>query len=136
MRPDRVNFYEPRPIGKPQKPDWLSPVAEEEWSRVAPILEQSGVLAAGDETMFAVYCESVARTRRLIAQSIDAPNVIPSRQDSWVKNPIFGQVRDAVSELDRLARQFGLTPSSRSGIRVEIAPAEPSTRILDRVING
>ena len=118
--PGRINLNEPKPLpGRAERPGWLSKYAAEEWDRVAPHLEAMGTLTAADGMALAVYCESVARWRQISAVVANSPPVI-QREGLLVKNPAYSQVRDAAIEVRMWAREFGLTPSARAGIRVDL----------------
>lgn len=128
----RINFAEPRPLEGPAgRPGWLSAAAAEEWDRVAPHLEAMRTLTAADTTGLGVYCEAVARWRRLAEVVASSPPVI-ARDGVLVKNPAYSQVRDAAVEVRLWAREFGLTPSARAGIRVDLYHhgEQPGARLL------
>jgi P27 family predicted phage terminase small subunit len=127
----RINTDEPRPAALPVvKPGYLSKLAAEEWDRVAPHLEAMRTLTAADTTALAVYCEAVARWRGLAELVAKSPPVI-QREGLLVKNPAYSQARDAAIEVRMFAREFGLTPSARAGIRVDVHHhAEGAARLL------
>jgi P27 family predicted phage terminase small subunit len=133
-RSSRINHAEPQPLDVPiVRPDWLSPVAAAEWDRLAPHLASMGTVKATDEPLLAAYCESYARWRRLADLAAHSNPILNRGSDVepiWVKNPIFAQVRDATAELRVLAREFGLTPSARAGLRVTVVSAAPVERLF------
>ena len=133
-KPSRINLDEPQPLDVPiLRPNWLSTVAMAEWDRLAPHLASMGTVKATDEAVLAAYCESYARWRRLAdlaAHSNPILNRGTEAEPIWVKNPIFSQVRDATAELRVLAREFGLTPSARAGLRVTVVSAAPVERLF------
>lgn len=116
-----INDAEPEPLPGPMaRPPWLSKLAAEEWDRVAPHLEAMRTVTAADVTALAVYCEAVARWRQLAEVVASSPPVIRNRESGiLVKNPAYSQIRDAAIEVRMFAREFGLTPSARAGIRVD-----------------
>lgn len=124
----RTNLAEPQPLPVALvRPDWLSPLAAEEWDRVAPHLEAMGTARATDQAALAAYCESYARWRVLVSLAAKSPPVLDRNRDGErivVKNPVYSQVRDASAELRVMAREFGLTPSARAGLRVELVSAD------------
>ena len=129
-KPYRINANEPLPLERAiDRPDWLSDRAAEEWDRVVPHLVAMRVITDADLSGFAIYCEAVARWRRL-AELVAASPPVVNRDGAVVKNPVYAQVRDAAAEVRLWAREFGLTPSARAGIRVEHVFPENSGRLL------
>jgi P27 family predicted phage terminase small subunit len=128
--PYRVNLDEPVPLALAiERPEWLSDLASLEWDRVAPHLVAMGVVTDADVSGLAVYCEAVARWRRLVELVVASPPVV-GRKGAMVKNPVYAQVRDAAAEVRVWAREFGLTPSARAGIRVEHVVTGDAGRLL------
>jgi P27 family predicted phage terminase small subunit len=133
----RINTNEPRPLDIPiTKPTWLSEYAEEEWDRLAPHFVAMGTFKATDETALAFYCEAVARGRKLIEVVSRTPPLIKGREDTLVKNPSYSQVAVVEHSIRLLAREFGLTPAARAGIRVDVHVVDESERILTRRDSG
>jgi P27 family predicted phage terminase small subunit len=122
VRPDRINPAEPVPSGRvPSCPGWLSPEARGVWRRLAPDLYRRGVLTAWDVDVFAFYCDLVvqaARARDLLGPAL----LVQGRRDGLVTNPAWRIYRDAVQQMLALAREFGLTPSARSELRLTELP--------------
>lgn len=126
----RINRNEPQPLDLPvTRPDHLSQHAAEEWDRVLPHLQAMGTVTDADVPCLAVYCEAVARWRRLAKLVADSQPLL-HRDGNYVKNPLYSQVRDAAIEVRMFAREFGLTPSARSGIRVEHVIGDGAERLL------
>jgi len=132
--PERINRDEPQPAKLPvETPDFLSELAERKWDALAPHLEAMGVLTAVDVDLLAAYCESYARWRRVVTMAAKSPPVFNRGEEGemlLVRNPLWAQVRDATSELRVLAREFGFTPSARSGLRAEQGMAHVAERLL------
>jgi P27 family predicted phage terminase small subunit len=124
--PERVNLDEPQPADLPvSMPPYLSAEAQRKWGELAPHLLAMGVLSGADVDMLAAYCECFARWRRLAQMAANSPPVFRRKgavgedgeaETVLVKNPLWGQVRDAEAALRNMAREFGLTPSARSGL--------------------
>ena len=121
--PERVNHDEPVPARLPVvKPGYLSQEAGRKWDELAPHLVAMGVVTGVDVDVLAAYCECFARWRRLVQLSASSPPVFkraggagPDGEPEvvFVKNPLWGQVRDAEAALRVMAREFGFTPSAR-----------------------
>ena len=90
----------PAPSLRP--PKWISEPARKLWRQLAKELADIGVFKATDRHMLAVLCETYATWR--------------ATDDDKAKEKWTGV-------LLRLAREFGLTPSSRSGLIVDQAPS-------------
>ena len=119
-RPSRINFDEPRPRDAlPERPDWLSSAAVDEWERVLPELIAMRCARAADAIALAAYCEAVARLR--VASELVARSglMLRDRDGTIRKNPAVSMARDASVEVRMWAREFGLTPSARQPLRVE-----------------
>jgi P27 family predicted phage terminase small subunit len=121
-RRSRINTAEPRPRDlAPERPRWLTPTAVEEWDRVAPDLVAMGTVKAVDATALGCYCEAVARLRAGLAALAEFGLVLVDADGVPHRNPASGMVRDASNEVRLWAREFGLTPSARSPLKVDVA---------------
>ena len=130
VQPKRINTREPIPLDEAvNRPEYLSDLAAAEWDRVAPNLVAMRVVTSADLTGLAVYCEAVARWRRL-AELVARSAPVVNRDGAVVKNPLYSQVRDAAAEVRVWAREFGLTPSARAGIRVDVNVHGDASRLL------
>lgn len=128
-----INHDEPQiPDGPVERPAWLSANAAAEWDEVAPRILAARVLTVVDVTMLGMYCETVAVAKRLSELAANSSPLVHGREGTYVKNPLYSQRRDAVDQALRLAREFGLTPSARSGIKVEVSFADPASRLLTK----
>jgi P27 family predicted phage terminase small subunit len=143
--PERVNRYEPQPAALPVvQPAYLSQEAGRKWGELAPHLESMGILTAVDVDLLAAYCECFARWRRLAQLAAASPPVFKSgggkagggkggggeEETVFRRNPLWSQVRDAEAALRVLAREFGFTPSARSGLRAQAGLAGAAERLL------
>jgi P27 family predicted phage terminase small subunit len=130
----RINRAEPKPRDLPPgRPAWLSPLAAEEWDRVAPDLARMGTAKAIDATGLAAYCEAVARFRAASDLEAHRQPIIIDRDGRPRMNPAVRVARDASYEMRVWAREFGLTPSARSPLRIEHSGslgALPAERLL------
>lgn len=116
-------------------PPWLSEGARRKWEELAPHLVAMGVATIVDADALSAYCECFERWRRLAGMAAKSPPVFKRGQGEgdevvFVKNPLWSQVRDAEAALRVMAREFGFTPSARSGLRVGSAVAAAAERLL------
>lgn len=118
-----LNDAEPQPhIGTrtPSVPAWLDEDAQAIWKRYARTLWELRLLTEIDVPAFAMLCESLAlyqtageRIRRGFHVQVTESGY--RQQDPWVsiRNNAFAQVKQMMQE-------FGMTPSARSGIKLEL----------------
>ena len=80
------------------------------------------MIRAADADVLRCYCEAVSRhaqAARLYAQS----GPITRRDGNLVKNPLHQVARDNADEVRQFARELGLSPSARVGLRIDQARA-------------
>ncbi|MEX1173512.1 MAG: phage terminase small subunit P27 family [Chloroflexota bacterium] len=119
-RPSRLNHREPMPSPDvPKMPADMDPEAKVVWRRVLRDMRHTGVIRAADTDVLRAYCEGVARYQhaaRLLGQS--GP-LVRGQRGELVKNPLHQVVRDNADEIRQFARELGLSPSARVGLRIE-----------------
>ena len=121
----RLNTAEPEPRRTtPRLPADLGPAARTVWRRVLREVGPTGMITGADTDVLRAYCEAVARyeyTGRLLDQSgpLVRATGTGARRGELVKNPIAQLVRDQAILMRSFARELGLTPSARSGLRTE-----------------
>lgn len=93
---------EPTPEGHAEPPGWMRPAARKIWDEYAPKLDYLGVLTDIDAEAFAQWCTLASMFRR---KPVDMP-------------------ASKLARMDSLAQQFGLTPSSRT--RIKVTPKKPN----------
>ena len=100
----RLNPDEPQvDTTMPTCPEWVEGYAIAVWKRLAPKLHKSGILANIDRDTFAMYCTLVSAFR-----------------DAVRDHDVNRQIK-MTQQVRIMAAEFGLTPSSRSGLRVASA---------------
>lgn len=107
----------------PEPPQWLRPLAAEEWHRVVPQLHELGLLARLDLSVVEAYCQTWARWREaethLVAEG--ATYTITTKQGDQYEqaSPWVAISRQSLAELRRLAAEFGMTPAGRHGLKLK-----------------
>jgi P27 family predicted phage terminase small subunit len=118
-RPSRVNYREPIPSSDvPKMPTDMDAEAKVVWRRVISSMGHLGVIRVPDADILRCYCEAVSRyaqAARLYAGS----GPLVRRDGGLVKNPLHQVVRDDGDQIRLFARELGLSPSARAGLRVE-----------------
>ncbi len=120
-----LNDREPvPPEGLPECPDFLDDEARAEWFRMTPLLSQMGLLSRADRSALAAYCTAYSRWVRAELQVRKFGEIVKSPNKGFpMKSPYLTIADQALEMMRKLMVEFGLTPSSRSRIRVSDAEA-------------
>ena len=95
--------------------------AEAEWRRLAPILHARRALTTADRSALIALCLEWARY--LDATEKTTALVVTTKSGYPMPNPYLSVAAKAFTACARLWPELGLTPSSRSRVTVEGAPA-------------
>lgn len=125
-RKDRINHSEPAPpTNGTDLPTWASGEAQEIWKRLAPGLVARGVLTAWDADAFLVLCEALARYKSA-TQLVNGSALLVQGSSGLMKNPALQVQAEAERTFLTYAARFGLTPSDRQSIKVEVRDGDTS----------
>ena len=125
LRPDRVNHNEPvGPIlGKmPPCPSHLNGEARKTWSKVGRALIDMGVLTGVDLQGLEAYCVVYARWQEAEKKLADSGQLIVwGGKDGLTQgpSPYLRIAEDSLKQMRAWMNEFGITPSSRSRVKVE-----------------
>jgi P27 family predicted phage terminase small subunit len=116
----RLNDREPVPsAGIPECPAHLDDEARAEWFRTAAVLQEMGLLTRADRAALAAYCTVYSRWVQAEAQVQKFGSIVRSPEKGFpMKSPYLTVADQALEAMRKLMVEFGLTPSSRSRIRV------------------
>ncbi|HVM29519.1 MAG TPA: phage terminase small subunit P27 family [Candidatus Limnocylindrales bacterium] len=118
-RPSRLNRHEPiPPADLPKMPADMDPDAKVVWRRVVRDMRHTGVIRAADADVLRCYCEAVSRYAQAVKLYAGSGPILRDR-GHLVKSPLHQLVRDNADLIQRLARELGLSPSARAGLRIE-----------------
>lgn len=128
----KLNDREPRPApaGVPPCPDYLDAVAKKEWVRMSHLLEPLGLLTAIDGTALALFCQAYSRWLEADRQIRQFGAVIKTPTGFPILNPYLSVMKGALAQMNKLIVEFGMTPSSRSRLRIE-PPSKTAEDPLD-----
>lgn len=137
-RPSVINYAEPIPGGGPlTAPEDLRSEARIVWDRVVDSLGQTGVLTAADRDILRLYCEAYVRYVEAESMLAKTGPLLKGRGGEYVKSPLHQIVRDNADSVKKYARELGLTPAARVGLKGEIdATANSATAKLDQLIRA
>lgn len=116
-----LNKAEPNaPSDVPTCPDFLDEVAQEEWERISGILTEMGLLSTADRAALSAYCTVYSRWVHAEQQVKKFGTIVKSPEKGFpMKSPYLTVADQAMESMRKFLVEFGLTPSSRSRIRVE-----------------
>lgn len=133
-RPSRVNYESPQPRSEPPRmPADMEDSAKLVWKRVLAAMAGTGIITAADADVLRVYCEAVARYQRAVGMLARSTPLlaVSRRRGEVVRNPLNAIVRDLADQIRLYARELGLSPSARAGLRLDAGHQEAE---LDAII--
>lgn len=130
----RLPTNEPTPpMEMPSPPAHLDEYALEEWNRVAEGLNAMGVLAGVDQATFAAYCAAYSRWRlaeeelNILAKKSKLQSlVLKTVSGNWIQQPLIGIANKAAGDMVRFAAEFGMSPSARAHLGIDISKRQKS----------
>lgn len=133
-----MNSAEPMPDPKkPPAPKWLRGEGRREWNRVARRLNEVGLLTYVDRATLAMYCDAWGEYVEARDKVEKLGTVIKTTKGNLIQNPYYSIKNQAMKQCQQLARELGMTPSARSGLRVMVPEQERSlAEELFAAING
>jgi P27 family predicted phage terminase small subunit len=121
--------------GLPEMPAWLDGEALAEWGRITVDLADMGLLSKADRPALAAYCTAWSRWVDAEAQVKKYGAVVKSPDKGFpMKSPYLSIAEQSLETMRKLMVEFGLTPSSRSRIRVPAGGDEADE--LDRFLEA
>lgn len=118
-RADRTAPNEPKPritSRTPSPPIKLSPVAAQEWKRMARELHGLGLLTVVDLTALVAYCETFATWQEALGKIRETGLLVKASTGTPVQNPYLNIASAAEKRLRGWLQEFGCTPSSRTRV--------------------
>jgi P27 family predicted phage terminase small subunit len=104
---------ETKPVAIVECPAELSPLAREEWDRIAPELTAAGRLTPFDRAALAAYCTAYAVWVEAVDGLQKYGTVMKSPNGHPVQSLYLSIVNRQVEIMIRIASEFGFTPASR-----------------------
>lgn len=107
------------PPGVPAKPSWLIGEASDEWDRVIPILDSTGVLSLLDRAVVADYCMIWSDICRVSDELVGASSIVEGRRDRGpTKNVLWSILNGLRQRFDKKCELLGLAPTPRGRLDV------------------
>ena len=119
-RPDRDGGAEDALTNKkPNCPAWLSKEGKAEWRRIANELHQAGLLKLVDRAALAAYCEAFGRWQQAEKLVQEKGLLVKTKNGNVIQSPAVGVANVAMRDMLKLLKEFGMTPVSRSRLKVD-----------------
>lgn len=123
------------PPEEPMPPPHLCDEAKVEWGRAMPHLMRCGLMSNIDRAAFAAYCQAYGRwvqAEKALAvmgarDQLTGGIIIKTTGGNAIQNPLVGAANKAMELMLKAAAEFGMTPSARTRINVDI-PKDPAPR--------
>lgn len=120
----------------PPKPDNLHEVASAEWDRITPLMMEKGLLTTADWIAWQLGFAAYDTWLTLSDEFRSDPTFTFTTDKGYVgPNPIVAMAGKAWQTTLKWCREFGMTPSARSGLNIDsgkAAAADPLTELLNR----
>lgn len=119
-------------------PAVLTGPAKKEWTRLTTLLGEVGLLQQTDQTALMLYCQAFGdwlKEQELVAEQ---GSVVPGVRGGLIINPHVKLSQQAEERMRFYLTEFGLTPSSRSKLKVDRPGGEDDdlAKILNRKKKG
>ena len=134
-RPHRLNKKEPKlPLVAPEPPDHLDERAKTKFTELAKMLARHGVMTELDAGAIARYAVVWCRWVDAEAEIKKRGPVVKTTGDNIIQNPFLAVANKCLLQMAQIESEFGLTPSSRSRIRMEMPSdtIDPFEEFLNR----
>lgn len=115
-----LNHAEPRPrVVLPRPPEHLSDDEKEKWKLIVRELHPLGLVTTIDKDALAMYCVIFVRWKKAERMVREKGEIIKTAAGNIIQNPYLSIANRALDQLNKLGAEFGMTPSSRSRVKVE-----------------
>lgn len=125
----------PKYVEPPKPPSHLNKYGKKEWKRILPVLMNVGLMTEADYAALAAYCQSYGtwvEAEKLIKEK---GFTYISDKGNCIQRPEVGIASTAMKNIVTFAREFGMTPSSRSNIKVD-ATVESKDPFVEFISGG
>lgn len=108
------------PLELPPPPVWLNKSAKKHWDQLGAQLLAVGLISSIDGDVFALHCSNIAKYGEVELKLDDIEKWTQSTPNGFVMQSALLQIRNRLQELIvKTAREFGMTPASRSAMKIQ-----------------
>lgn len=130
-----LNEREPEPkLATPTCPQILQGESRKEWRRATRELRALGLLARIDRAALAAYCRTWGRWVEAEEKIAATGEIVKAPSGYPIQNPYLSISNRALENMHRFLTEFGMTPSSRSRLRV--GSREPTRDPMEELLFG
>lgn len=101
-------------------PAWLASGAKKEFERIINLYQESKLLNELDINTLAIYCDLLMEYKSLNA-SLKKHGKTFNDGVKYDVSPIFKEKRQLAPQIDKYARQLGLTPAARASLAINLS---------------
>ncbi len=129
-----LNHEEPQPEPLlPDPPSDLKGEALVEWNTRGPILERLGLMTETDAPAFEGYCRAWGQYKEAESKLAATGMIVSAPSGYPIQNPYLAVANKALAKCMSFWQEYGMTPASRSRVRVQKGAAAPQSK-LDRFL--
>lgn len=108
-----------QPEAVPEPPAFLDRYAKAEWKRIAPVLHKVGLLTAPDIMPLAAYCANYSMFVQAEKGKRTRGKLVLDFGNYECQIPEIGIATTAMKNMVAIAKEFGMTPSSRTSVHID-----------------
>lgn len=124
------------PPDTPDCPPHLSPVAREEWQRLAEPLCEAGVVTLADRAALAAYCQAYGRWVEAEEKLRETPMMLKTPSGYVQQSPWLSVANKQLELMGRFMAELGLTPAARSRVvALQHQAPQPVTEIRRIIVH-
>lgn len=120
----------------PPIPKGLRPEVVAEWKRLAPLLSKAGLLTEVDWLAWTLGMHAYNTWIQVSEELTETEMVVWSEKGAPYQHPLVGIASKAWQSVLKFCREFGLTPSARSGLRIPGDPPDEEDEFQNHVNEG
>lgn len=117
------------PLEIPATPPGMSAVALRYWRSLSKKLFDAGVLADIDGLSLRLLVESIAIYLQALEEIENSGLIVQTSNGTPVQNPAIGIRNKALQQINKLAAEFGMSPTARNCLHLPTVTKSLSTRI-------
>ena len=106
----------------------LDEVAMQQWDELSEILMTMRVLTEADGMVLASLCQTYSRWVQASKQLEQSGLIFQTKSGYTSRGPLLGVVNTCIDQINRLSRELGLSPSSRTRVHAAEEP-QPKSKL-------